>query len=77
MFGCGLPVCAIGFKCLSELVRHGENGLVFDNAEMLAEQIFELFGEGFPKERKLDSLADGVGFELGWHENWVKYLAYN
>ena len=74
MFGCRLPVCAIGFKCLDELVRHGENGLVFQDAETLADQIFDLFGNGFPEKKgELDTLADGVGFELGWHENWVKH----
>ncbi|KAI0825399.1 mannosyltransferase [Trametes gibbosa] len=39
MFGCGLPVCALGFKCLDELVKDGVNGLVFHNAEQLAAQL--------------------------------------
>lgn len=36
MFGSGLPVCAIGYKTLPELVLHGENGYIFDNSEQLA-----------------------------------------
>jgi beta-1,4-mannosyltransferase len=39
MFGCGLPVLAKGFGCIDELVKHGENGLVFDSGEELGEQI--------------------------------------
>merc|ERR1719387_3377014 len=43
MFGCGLPVCAVDFKCLSELVVDGKNGRVFHDAEELAEQMYSLF----------------------------------
>ncbi|KAF6766428.1 mannosyltransferase [Ephemerocybe angulata] len=39
MFGCGLPVCALNFKCLDELVKHGKNGVIFHDAGELAEQL--------------------------------------
>ncbi|KAI0726057.1 mannosyltransferase [Fomitopsis betulina] len=42
MFGCELPVCALGFACLDELVKEGINGLVFHNAEQLAKQLESL-----------------------------------
>ena len=37
MFGCELPVAAMSFPALPELVVDGENGLVFHNSEELAE----------------------------------------
>ncbi|RLN96850.1 hypothetical protein BBJ28_00008721 [Nothophytophthora sp. Chile5] len=49
MFGCGLPVCAVGFKCLDELVQHDRNGLVFETPQQLATQLFDLL-EGFPAD---------------------------
>lgn len=26
MFGCGLPVCAVSYNCIGELVKEGQNG---------------------------------------------------
>jgi beta-1,4-mannosyltransferase len=39
MFGCGLPVCAVNFDCLHELVTHGYNGMVFSQSSELSLQI--------------------------------------
>jgi glycosyltransferase involved in cell wall biosynthesis len=37
MFGCGLPVCAVSFDCLDELVKDGVNGMVFSTSSELAD----------------------------------------
>ena len=39
MFGSNLPVCAIDFACLSELVQDGVNGFVFQDGQQLASQV--------------------------------------
>lgn len=39
MFGCGVPVLAKGFGCIDELVKHGQNGLVFNTGEELGKQL--------------------------------------
>ena len=36
MFGCELPVAAMSFPALPELVVDGKNGLVFNNSDELA-----------------------------------------
>ncbi|KAF5377245.1 hypothetical protein D9615_006405 [Tricholomella constricta] len=55
MFGCGLPVCALDFACLQELVKDGANGRVFKNSSQLAAQFVDLL-TGFPGTPHLDEL---------------------
>ncbi|XP_053936429.1 chitobiosyldiphosphodolichol beta-mannosyltransferase isoform X1 [Cuculus canorus] len=72
MFGCCLPVCAIYFECLHELVKHDENGLIFRDWNELAEQLKMLF-LGFPTlEGKLHSYRENLraSKQLRWDESW-------
>uniref|UniRef100_A0A0K8SXA9 Beta-1,4-mannosyltransferase n=1 Tax=Lygus hesperus TaxID=30085 RepID=A0A0K8SXA9_LYGHE len=39
MFGCGLAVLAHDFNCVNELVRNGQNGLIFKDAPQLSGQL--------------------------------------
>jgi len=74
MFGCGLPVCAVDFQSLPELVRHEENGLVFTSSEELFSQLSRLFAT-FPVDTtKLNTLRKGASkFQaVRWEENWNK-----
>jgi beta-1,4-mannosyltransferase len=72
MFGCGLPVCAFDYgPCLTEQVRHGENGLLFSSSEQLAEQLLELF-DGFPgRTPLLDRLRGGAA--ASGAEHWTAH----
>lgn len=75
MFGCQVPVCALGFSCLHELVRHKENGLVFQSPTDLATCFDELLGQ-FPQETaELDRLQKGVAGMARWEENWRQHAA--
>jgi len=81
MFGCGLPVCALNFACLGELIKDGENGLIFSNASELSQQ-FERLLSGFPNCPDLTEMRShlephrpvGVNGEsstwCSWEENW-------
>jgi hypothetical protein len=39
MFGCQLPVLAVRYACIDELVEDGRNGLLFDDAPGLAAKV--------------------------------------
>uniref|UniRef100_A0A803XSK5 Glycosyl transferase family 1 domain-containing protein n=1 Tax=Meleagris gallopavo TaxID=9103 RepID=A0A803XSK5_MELGA len=72
MFGCCLPVCAIYFECLHELVKHDENGLIFRDSDELAEQLKMLFLEFPTLEGKLHEFRKNLraSKQLSWDESW-------
>jgi beta-1,4-mannosyltransferase len=72
MFGAGLPVCAVDFSCLHELVQHNVNGLVFSTSKQLAQQILDLFRRFPTSSSKLANLRTGVEkFQrVRWQDNW-------
>ncbi|CAG7847971.1 UDP-glycosyltransferase TURAN {ECO:0000303/PubMed:25919390} [Serendipita indica DSM 11827] len=81
MFGCHLPVCALNFACLGELVTDGQNGLVFEDADGLATHLQTLLS-GFPNSEQLDRLRANLGPQVSspsrriskgwktWDQNW-------
>jgi len=70
-FGSGLPVVAVAFDCLGELVKHGVNGVVFEDAPALAVRLKGLLA-GFPHRcDALAALRKGVQATVRWEENWV------
>ncbi|KOB70992.1 Beta1,4 mannosyltransferase [Operophtera brumata] len=75
MFGAGLPVCAVDFLCLDELVQNGENGYTFKNSAELSKQIVTWF-ENFPNNYVQNKTAENMRRELTkfqdsrWEENW-------
>ncbi|KAI9022993.1 hypothetical protein CLU79DRAFT_749855 [Phycomyces nitens] len=70
MFGCGLPVCAVDFECLHELVDDGKNGLVFQTGQELAEKLETLFVKD---TLLLDTLRENVVTQYAsqrWERQW-------
>uniref|UniRef100_A0AAA9TN32 Chitobiosyldiphosphodolichol beta-mannosyltransferase n=1 Tax=Bos taurus TaxID=9913 RepID=A0AAA9TN32_BOVIN len=74
MFGCCLPVCAVKFQCLHELVKHEENGLVFEDSEELAVQLQTLFSKFPDPAGKLYQFRESLreSEQLRWDESWER-----
>ena len=79
MLGCGLPVCAVGFPALPELITHERNGLVFATADELAAQLLSLLAPGAAPAAALRRLREGVAASEAtqprWAENWLQAAA--
>ncbi|KAF8499108.1 beta-1,4-mannosyltransferase [Russula emetica] len=89
MFGCGVPVCALDFACLSELVIDGTNGVIFQNAAGLVDHLENLL-EGFPNAPKLETLRASLRLAAdhrstsshkneawiwnSWDDNWTRVV---
>eukprot|EP00639_Heterosigma_akashiwo_P003365 CAMPEP_0194578070 /NCGR_PEP_ID=MMETSP0292-20121207/12615_1 /TAXON_ID=39354 /ORGANISM="Heterosigma akashiwo, Strain CCMP2393" /LENGTH=313 /DNA_ID=CAMNT_0039430611 /DNA_START=465 /DNA_END=1406 /DNA_ORIENTATION=- len=68
MFGSGMPVCAVDFPCLDELVVHDQNGLIFENEAQLTLQLTLLVSDDAKLLRKM---RENVKAEVRWEENWA------
>mmetsp|Transcript_46631 Transcript_46631/g.99947 ORF Transcript_46631/g.99947 Transcript_46631/m.99947 type:complete len:409 (+) Transcript_46631:131-1357(+) len=70
MFGAGLPVCSASFLALPELVRHGENGMVFDDAKSLLDCITHCLTALDPAQERKWRAAVRLFREFGWTQQW-------
>ncbi|EFJ50907.1 hypothetical protein VOLCADRAFT_57730 [Volvox carteri f. nagariensis] len=76
MYGSGLPVCALSYSCITELVAPGKTGLLFSSGDELATQLANLL-KGFPNapSAQLTELKRNVAAceqGLRWEENWQR-----
>jgi beta-1,4-mannosyltransferase len=72
MFGSSIPVCAIDFQALPELVKDKQNGYIFETSEQLADQLYQLFVED-PDHKTIDKMKQHIqqNFQKrGWNEEW-------
>ncbi|CAG8689807.1 16446_t:CDS:10 [Funneliformis mosseae] len=74
MFGCGLPVCAVEFECLGELMQHNRNGLIFKSETQLVEQLIDLFTNYPANASKLEQMRNHLSIfqQERWDTNWNK-----
>mmetsp|Transcript_26879 Transcript_26879/g.58660 ORF Transcript_26879/g.58660 Transcript_26879/m.58660 type:complete len:465 (+) Transcript_26879:175-1569(+) len=74
MYGSGLPVCALAYSCIHELVADGKTGLLFQDSKQLCEQLQALL-QGFPAKptKLLQDIQQAVlqkESKLRWRDNW-------
>ena len=76
LFGCQVPVVALKFDCLSELVQDGVNGRVFENSIQLAQQLNDLLSpitdSATGTSEALVALSNSLQERMRWSENWTK-----
>lgn len=79
LFGCEIPVCAVNFECLSELVQDDVNGRVFENSDELSELLWELLRPMTSQPNAenhsygaLDRYSQQLQGRRLWSENWTE-----
>eukprot|EP00797_Seminavis_robusta_P002542 Sro1157_g247400.2 (391) ;mRNA; r:22333-23505 len=77
--GCQVPVCALDFACLSELVQDKHNGRTFKNASELSDQLWsllsplaEMTNASSHAYGDLAGYSDNLKGRTRWQENWSR-----
>lgn len=73
MFGCGLPVLALKYPAIGELVVDKETGLLFSDAEELAQHASNLLKD-FPQKERLREMEANIQVSQSkrWAECWAE-----
>lgn len=67
MFGAGLPVLALNFPALPELVKDGKNGRMFNNSDELANLILTTLAD----QNKIDQFSNFIQENReSWDDHW-------
>ncbi|KAJ3189365.1 mannosyltransferase [Gaertneriomyces sp. JEL0708] len=76
MFGCGLPVCAYDYPCLTELVKQDVNGCLFRTSDELCQQIMRLLANFQTPLSPLEHLRAGTRIFQArrWEEEWQAHV---
>lgn len=79
MFGAHLPVLALDFECVGELVQEGHTGLLFENAEGLSLLLLDVMFDRkhnilLPKLRSYIKNKNHRSWEEEWKETVPKIL---
>lgn len=80
LFGCGVPVCAMNFQCLPELVEDGMNGRSFATSAELYEQLKALLYPLHDRTKRyaphsfgdLDRYSKALEGRRRWSRNWTE-----
>lgn len=79
LFGCQVPVCAVNFACLSELVQDGVNGRVFETSSQLAKQLWDLLQpltscpfSSCHSYGALEEYSSALREQKRWDDNWTE-----
>jgi hypothetical protein len=67
MFGCQVPVCAIQYSCITEVMKHGWNGMIFTTSDELANQMLDLLDSSMI----LESMRNNISTMTRWEEEWT------
>eukprot|EP00171_Calliarthron_tuberculosum_P023644 IDg23644t1 len=71
MLGCGLPVAALRYNCIRELVRDGQNGVLFSDAqELVAVLCVLLFDKG--GERRVAAMRRAASRMYPAADRWLE-----
>lgn len=74
MFGCGLPVLALDFPTLHELVQTDVNGDIFTNAHTLTEQLKYLLFATKQGTESMKRWRENLEKLEHWEDNWTQHM---